>query len=157
MYNQVIKRRQNMNKRSVFVLVLAVLLSLPVLCADTRAFKYSIGIDGPCFGWLQRNSSGQVEADLGVNLGLGISYKRYFESLKFNRDFDPSKTENISPYWAIGTYSLILPYAGVGIDYAWNNGFYLGVGLLASSGIYYVVGPGYIGYIGPEIHGGLMF
>jgi hypothetical protein len=123
---------------------------------NTSAFKYSVGLDNPFFGFLQRNSSGQIESDLGVSLGLGISYKRYFEHLKFNSDFDPAKIEKFSFFWSIGTYALILPYAGVGFDYAWDNGFYLGAGLVASSAIRYV-GPGYVGYVGPEIHGGLMF
>lgn len=145
-----------MNKKIALVLVLLVLITVPGLCADTRAFKYSIGIYAPCFGLLQRNSSGQVVADMGVNLGLGITYKRYFESLKFNRDFDPSKTETLSPFWAIGTFAVIFPYAEVGVDHAWDNGFYLGLGLMVSSAIRYV-GPEYVGYVGPEIHGGLMF
>jgi hypothetical protein len=145
-----------MQKKIAFVLFLIAFISVPVFCADTSAFKFSVGLDNPFFGFLQRNSSGQVQADLGVSLGLGISYKRYFDSLKFNYDFDPAKTEKFSPYWAIGTFALIMPYVGVGIDYAWTNGFYLGVGLIASSAIRYV-GPGYVGYIGPEIHGGLMF
>jgi hypothetical protein len=145
-----------MHKKIAFVLALIVFISVPVLCADTSSFKYSIGLDNPFIGVLQRNSSGQIEANLGVSLGLGISYKRYFSSLKFNREFDPSKIENFSTYWAIGTFALILPYAGVGLDYAWDNGFYIGAGLIVSSAIRYV-GPGYMGYVGPEIHAGLMF
>jgi len=145
-----------MHKKIAFILALMVFISAPAFCADTNAFKYSVGLDNPFFGLLQRNSSGQIEADLGVSLGLGIAYKRYFEHLKFNRDFNPAKIENFSFFWAIGTYALIMPYAGVGFDYAWDNGFYLGAGLHASSAIRYV-GPGYVGYVGPEIHGGLMF
>ena len=144
-----------MKKLVVFALVL-VLFSGAALCADTSAFKYSVGLDNPFFGFLQRNSSGQIESDLGVSLGLGIAYKRYFEHLKFNRDFDPAKIEKFSFFWSVGTYALIMPYAGVGFDYAWDNGFYLGAGLTVSSAIRYV-GPGYVGYVGPEIHGGLMF
>jgi len=144
-----------MKKLVVLALVL-VFFSGAAFCADTRAFKYSVGLDNPFFGFLQRNSSGQVQADLGVSLGFGISYKRYFDSLKFNRDFNPARTEKFSPYWAVGTFALILPYAGIGVDYAWDNGFYLGIGLIASSAVRYV-GPGYVGYVGPEIHGGLMF
>ena len=143
-------------KKLVVIALVLLIFSGAAFCADTRAFKYSIGLDNPFFGFLQRNSSGQVEADLGVSLGLGISYKRYFDSLKFNRDFDPAKIEKFSFFWEIGTYALILPYAGVGFDYAWDNGFYLGAGLVASSAIRYV-GPGYVGYVGPEIHAGLMF
>jgi hypothetical protein len=145
-----------MKKLVVFALVLG-LFSGAAFCADTNAFKYSAGLDNPFFGLLQRNSSGQIESDLGISLGLGIAYKRYFEHLKFNHDFDPAKIENFSFFWSIGTYALVLPYAGVGFDYAWDNGFYLGAGLVASSAIRYAVGPGYIGYVGPEIHGGLMF
>ena len=93
-------------------------------------------------------------------MGIGISYKRYFESLKFNSTTDSARSGNFCPFWEIGTFALILPYAGVGVDYAWDNGLYLGAGLIAASGVRYYyndVGPGYIGYVGPEIHGGLMF
>jgi hypothetical protein len=145
-----------MHKKIILILALMVLICAPAFCADTSAFKYSVGLDNPFFGFLQRNSSGQVQSDLGVSLGLGIAYKRYFDSLKFNSDFDPAKIEKFSFFWAIGTYALVLPYAGIGFDYAWNNGFYLGAGLVVSSAIRYV-GPGYVGYVGPEIHGGLMF
>jgi hypothetical protein len=145
-----------MINRYVLVLALMFILSIQVFCANTGDFKYSIGLDNPFIGLLQRNSSGQIDADLGVSLGIGISYKRYFSSLKFNRDFDPSITENLSPFWAVGTFALVMPYVGVGVDYAWNNGFYLGLGIIATSAIRYV-GPGYMGYVGPEIHGGMMF
>ena len=146
-----------MLKKIALVLLALTFIASAAFCADTSAFKYSAGLDNPFIGLLLRNSSGQIEADLGVSLGLGISYKRYFEHLKFNRDFDPAKIENFSFFWEIGTYALILPYGGLGFDYAWDNGFYLGAGLEASSAIRYEIGPGYIGYVGPEIHGGLMF
>ena len=146
-----------MHKKIALTLAMMVFISAPAFCADTSAFKYSAGLDNPFFGLLQRDSSGQIQADLGVSLGLGIAYKRYFEHLKFNRDFDPAKIENFSFFWAIGTYVLVMPYAGVGFDYAWDNGFYLGAGLQVSSAIRYDIGRGYLGYVGPEIHGGLMF
>jgi len=145
-----------MRKKLAFVLALIVLISVPVLCADPSSYKYSVGLDNPFIGMLLRDPSGQIQADLGVSLGLGISYKRYFSSLKFNSDFDPARTEKFSPFWSIGTFALVLPYAGIGLDYAWNNGFYIGAGLIVGSAIRYV-GPGYMGYVGPEIHGGLMF
>jgi len=145
-----------MNKRYGLVLVLILILSFPALCNNPSSFKYSVGLDNPFIGILQRDSNGNIEADLGVSLGLGVAYKRYFSSLKFNYDFDPANTEKFSPFWAIGTFALVLPYVGVGVDYAWTNGFYLGVGLIASSAIRYS-NVGYVGYIGPEIHGGLMF
>jgi hypothetical protein len=130
--------------------------SSAAFCADTSAFKYSVGLDNPFFGFLQRDPSGKVQANLGVSLGLGIAYKRYFDGLKFNSDFDPAKIEKFSFFWEVVTYALIFPSAGVGFDYAWDNGFYLGAGLIASSAIRYV-GPGYVGYAGPEIHGGYLF
>jgi hypothetical protein len=145
-----------MNKRYVLVLFLTALLSFPALCSESSSFKYSVGLDNPFIGILQRDANGNVQADLGVSMGLGIAYKRYFSTLKFNNDFDPARTEKFSPFWSVGTFALIMPYVGVGVDYAWTNGFYLGVGLVASSAIRYI-GPGYMGYIGPEIHGGLMF
>jgi hypothetical protein len=145
-----------MHKKIAFILALMVFVSVPAFCADTNAFKFSIGFDHLLLGFLQRDPRGNVEANLGISMGLGISYRRYFDSLKFNSDFDPARTEKFSPFWEIGTLVLFLPYGEIGVDYAWTNGFYLGAGLIVCSVIRYA-GPGYVGYIGPEIHGGLMF
>ena len=145
-----------MNKRYVFILILTALLSFPALGSEPSSYKFSIGLDNLLLGILQRDPRGTVEASLGISIGGGVSYKRYFDGLKFNSDSDPVSNEKFSPFWVIGTFALVFPYAGIGVDYAWTNGFYLGVGLVASSAIRYV-GPYYVGYIGPEIHGGLMF
>ena len=145
-----------MNKRYIFVLVLTALLSFPALGSEPSSYKFSIGLDHLLLGFLQRDPRGTVEANLGISMGLGISYRRYFDGLKFNSDFDPGSTEKFSAFWEIGTFAIFQPYGEIGVDYAWTNGFYLGAGLIVSSAIRYV-GPGYVGYIGPEIHGGLMF
>jgi hypothetical protein len=144
-----------MHKKIAFILALMVFISIPAFCADTSAFKFSIGFDHLLLGILQRDPRGTVEANLGISAGLGISYRGYFDGLKFNPDFDAS-AEKFSPFWEIGTFAIFQPYGEIGVDYAWTNGLYLGAGLIASSAIRYV-GPGYVGYIGPEIHGGLMF
>jgi hypothetical protein len=52
------------------------------------------------------------------------------------------KTGQFNTYWSAGTFILIIPYIGIGGDYVWDNGWYLGGGLM---------------YIIPEIHGGFMF
>lgn len=99
--------------------------------------KNTIGLDAPLIGWLNPNlvdkQSGQAISNLGINWGLGVSYKHYFE---------PASTNKFNTYWAAGTFAVLFPYIGIGGDYIWDNGFYLGGGII---------------YIVPEIHGGFMF
>ena len=121
-----------------------ILLALVLLIAGSACFgapltgkKNSIGLDFPTIGWLNPNlvdsQSGQKISNLGINYGLGISFRRYFE---------PVQTNKFNPYWAAGTVVLIIPYLGVGVDYVWDSGFYLGGGII---------------WVVPEIHGGFMF
>ena len=97
----------------------------------------SIGLDSPFVGWLNPNlidkQGGEITSNLGINLGLGVSYRHYFK---------PVQIDEFNPYWAAGTVAIIIPYLGIGGDYVWRNGFYLGAGLI---------------WIIPEIHGGYMF
>jgi len=125
-----------MKKLVVFALVL-VLFSGAAFCAGIAGKKNTIGLDSPFVGWLNPNlvnkETGPIVSNLGINLGLGVSYRKYFE---------PVKTNQFNPYWAAGTFAVIIPYLGIGGDYYWNNGFYFGGGII---------------WIVPEIHGGFLF
>ena len=122
-----------MLKKVTIMLLVVMVLSSVAFCATPKKKTMSIGLDQPMLGWLQSNDKGEIEANLGINLGLGISYKRYFE---------PLKAGQFNTYWSAGTFVLVFPYVGIGGDYVWDNGWYLGGGLI---------------YIIPEIHGGFMF
>lgn len=69
-------------------------------------------------GWNKFTPSGAYESTIGVNWGLGITYRRYFNRINYN---------NWNPYWHAGTLALIVPYAGVGIDYVTRD-WYAGIG-----------------------------
>jgi hypothetical protein len=125
-----------MKKIIIFVLAFMI-LSSTAFCAGVVGKKNTIGLDAPIIGWLNPNlideKTGFITSNLGINYGLGVSYKRYF---------NPLGTNKFNPYWCAGTFAIILPYIGIGGDYVWDNGFYFGGGLI---------------YIIPEIHGGFLF
>jgi hypothetical protein len=121
-------------KKIAILLVAIMLISAPAFCAKSLSdAKYSMGLDSPLFGMLLKNDKGDINGTLGINYALGIGYKGYFK---------PLKAEEFNPYLSLGTFLLVIPYIGIGGDYVWDNGFYLGAGLI---------------YIFPEIHGGFMF
>ena len=124
-------------KKIIFCAVIFVIAGSICFGAPLIGKKNSVGLDSPVIGWLNPNlvdnQTGQKISNLGINLGLGVSYRRYFE---------PARTNKFNIYWAVGTVALIVPYIGIGGDYIWDNGFYLGGGLI---------------WIVPEIHGGFMF
>ncbi len=120
---------------SVLVLILASSFSF---AATLSGKKMSVGLDSPVVGWLNPNwinneSNSETISNLGINLGLGVSYRRYFNRVS---------TNTFNPYWGAGTVAIIIPYLAIGLDYVWDNGFYLGGGLV---------------WVVPEIHGGFMF
>ena len=119
---------------SVLILLLASSFSF---AAPLTGKKMTLGLDAPLIGWLNPNlvnkESGETISNLGINWGLGVSYRKYFE---------PVQTNQFNPYWEAGTFFIILPYIGIGGDYVWSNGFYLGGGII---------------WLFPEIHGGFMF
>lgn len=124
-------------KKLGLVLIVLTLLAVPGFCANPAVAKNTIGLDAPLIGWLNPNlvdnTSGSKISNLGINYGLGVSYRKYFE---------PLKVDTFNPYWTVGTVAIIIPYIGIGADYVWSNGFYLGGGII---------------WIVPEIHGGFMF
>ncbi len=124
-------------KKLILLALVLMLFSGSALCYTLTGKRNSIGLDFPALGWLNPNMINNEPAptisDLGINLGLGVSYKRFF---------NPVKTNQFNPYFAAGTIAIIIPYLGIGADYVWNNGLYLGGGFI---------------WVIPEIHGGFMF
>ncbi|MBU0580870.1 MAG: hypothetical protein KKA19_06805 [Candidatus Margulisbacteria bacterium] len=92
-----------------------------------------IFLDLPALSAVHKNNNDQITSFTGVNVGLGISHRSFFS---------PVKANNWNVHWDIGTIILLIPYVGIGADYIWDNGWYLGVGTF---------------YIIPEIHGGVYF
>ena len=101
-------------------------------------YRYSAGFDLPNFGWVRMSGRG-VDSVLGVNVGLGVSYKQYFQ---------PAVPGQFTGSWGVGTFALVLPYATIGGDYQWDNGWYAGANI--GAGLYYFddVTPFPVGYIG---------
>ena len=124
-------------KKLVVIALVLLIFSSAAFCVGLTGKKNSIGLDSPFIGWLNpnmvNNETGPIISNLGINLGLGVSYRKYF---------NPVRTNQFNVYWAAGTVALIIPYLGIGGDYFWDNGFYFGGGLI---------------WIVPEIHGGFLF
>ncbi len=101
-------------------------------------YRYSAGFDLPTFGWVRMDGRG-IDSVLGINLGLGVSYKKYFQ---------PAVPGQFTGSWGIGTVAVALPYATIGGDYQWDNGWYAGGNI--GAGLYYFddVTPFPVGYIG---------
>ena len=101
-------------------------------------YRYSAGFDLPNFGWVRMSGRG-VDSVLGINVGLGVSYKQYFQ---------PAVPGQFTGSWGVGTFALVLPYATIGGDYQWDNGWFAGANV--GGGLYYFddVTPFPVGYIG---------
>jgi len=102
------------------------------------SYRYSAGFDLPNFGWVRMDERG-VDSVLGINVSLGVSYKKYFQ---------PAVPGQFTGSWGVGTLALALPYATIGGDYQWDNGWYAGGNI--GAGLYYFddVTPFPVGYIG---------
>jgi len=68
-----------------------------------------IGLDTVLIGRLRRDENGKLDSILGMSVGLGIAYRRYFET--------PGEFGTLQPYWELGTMILIWPYGMLGITY----------------------------------------
>lgn len=75
-------------------------------------------LDIPAVSMVHHNDNKTIWGFTGINTGFGISHRQYFEPLKAGK-------WNTS--WEIGTIALIVPYIGIGMDYVWDNGWYLGI------------------------------
>lgn len=126
-------------KRIIVLSLLVLFLASSCSFAATLSGKtMTIGLDAPLVGWLNPNwvnkeANTETISNLGINWGLGVSFRKYFNAVKTNQ---------FNPYWEAGTVLVIIPYLGIGGDYVWSSGFYLGGGLI---------------WLLPEIHGGFMF
>ncbi len=101
-------------------LLLALVFGFGMAEGNPRVPKFQVGLDTVALGWPSADEKGGIVSTLGINLGLGIAYKSYFE---------PLYPEKGSLYWELGTILLIDPYIGVGYDYRINEMFYLGGGV----------------------------
>ena len=116
-------------KRVCWVLLIA-LASLPFAAAQEAApnqselpnFEWGLGLGPPNIAFqVEQNEQGRIVSVRGINLALGYSAKHYF---------DPVEYEEFNPFWHWGTVALIIPYIGVGVDYVFDSGFYIGGGTI---------------------------
>ncbi|MBO8167546.1 MAG: hypothetical protein H0Z25_10130 [Kosmotoga sp.] len=94
-----------MKKHLAIIVVL--ILSLTLLGMSEKPTIISLGL--PTYGSATLDDEGQIIGFTGPNLGLGWSWKHYFE---------PLEIEKFNPYWGIGTVVLFIPYISLGGDYA---------------------------------------
>jgi hypothetical protein len=86
-----------------------------------QAPKFQLGLDSLTIAWPSTDDKGGIVNSFGLNLGLGISYRSYFEPLY------PGKG---SLYWEAGTVLILIPgWVGIGYDYRFNEQFYVGGGV----------------------------
>jgi hypothetical protein len=91
-------------------------------------YKYSAGLDTINFGWI-KDDNGSISSVLGFNLGLGIGYRKYFK---------PVQAGKFNFSWDVGTILLLFPFAGVGADYQWDGGWYVGARALFFPGTLFI-------------------
>jgi hypothetical protein len=91
-------------------------------------YKYSAGLDTINFGWVN-DDNGAISSILGFNLGLGIGYRKYFK---------PVQEGKFNFSWDVGTVLLLFPFAGVGADYQWDSGWYVGARALFFPGVLFI-------------------
>lgn len=111
-------------KKIVFVMLLVFIAMQSASFAALEDKKLTSGLlflDLPVLSMVHHDANKQVTSFTGVNGGLGLSHRMYFE---------PLKTKDWNMSWEIGTIFLLLPYIGVGADYVWDNGWYLGIGTI---------------------------
>jgi hypothetical protein len=60
---------------------------------------------------------------------LGIGYRKYFK---------PVKEGQFNFSWDVGTILLLFPFAGVGADYQWDSGWYVGARALFFPGVLFI-------------------
>lgn len=122
-------------KKALLVVAFILVLSIALFAEakDLSQVHTQIGFDFPTIAKVNHNEDGQIVSLLGANVGLGISYKKYFKPVEQNK---------INPYWGVGTVAIIMPYIAVGVDYMIDNGLYIGGGVV---------------YLAPEVHFGYMF
>jgi len=106
--------------RKLLGLVFVIALFGTAFGQEVKQPKFSVGFDMPTYAWVTANENGDVLSVLGVNAGLGISYRSYFQ---------PLAPQSGSAYWEAGTILLLDPYIGGGYDYRMSDSIYAGLGL----------------------------
>jgi len=111
-----------------------ILVSVLLLASCSFAAQYDMQAGGfeTLVGWNKYTPAGHFDYSVGVNWGLGVTFKKYFKYIRYN---------DWNPYWHAGTVALLVPYAGVGIDYVARD-WYAGIGTF---------------WVAPELHVGMMF
>jgi hypothetical protein len=117
----------------LFIMVFALYGASFAALEDKNVQTGLLFLDLPGISMVHHNAAKQITGFTGINVGLGISHRAFFE---------PLKTNAWNMHWDIGTIVLVLPYVGIGTDYVWDNGWYVGIGTF---------------YIIPEIHAGVYF
>ena len=84
----------------------------------TQEWDRYIGLSLPVFGWGLENEDNEIVGYRGI--GAGYAVKHYYK---------PLRIEEANFYWHWGTI-LYLPYIGVGVEYVFKSGFFVGVMLL---------------------------
>ena len=96
---------------------------------STRSkYKYSAGLDTINFGWVKDNN-GAISSVLGFNISLGVAYRKYFK---------PTEDGKFNFSWDVGTFLVILPFAGIGADYQWDSGWYVGARALVLPAVFFI-------------------
>lgn len=110
-----------------------ILISLLLLsCSFAARYEMQAGGFETLVGWNKYTPRGYFDYSVGVNWGLGVTFKKYFNYIKYN---------NWNPYWHAGTLALVVPYAGLGLDYVTKE-WYAGIGTF---------------WVAPQVHVGFMF
>jgi len=113
-------------KKIVCLLLLVLGMGLGFAQEGNRVPRFQVGLDSLTIAWPTANAKGGVTSSFGLNLGLGVTYRSYFEPLHPGRG---------AFYWEAGTMVLVLPYLGVGYSFRINESLYVGAGLNAYSAL----------------------
>lgn len=123
-------------RKILFLFVIAlIVLQVPSFAAleDKKVESGLVFLDIPLISMVHHDQNKQITGFTGVNGAIGISHRQFFQPVKANQ---------WNLHWDIGTIILLIPYIGIGTDYVWDNGWYVGVGTF---------------YVIPEIHAGIYF
>lgn len=106
--------------KRIILALLALVLGVASAEATAKVPKFQVGFDSITFGWPSVDAKGGVTSSFGINVGLGITYRSYFE---------PLYPESGALYWEAGTVILLDPFVGIGYDYRFNENLYVGGGV----------------------------
>lgn len=87
--------------------------------AEDNKDLLAIDLSGPAWGTVKRDQQGHVTHASGLNMLMGYSWKTYLRP-----------REKLSPYYTLGTVSVVVPHFEVGVDWRKNmcvSCFYCGL------------------------------